>query len=136
MSKKPPTLKGCDVLPPMETPNKQQRQGTPSPKQRRKMTTDRFKLLNFFVDFCLSGLSRADMAVWLILYRDSRDGIASTGQSDIARRAGTCRRTVIRSIKKLKEDGLLTVAYQGGLNRGPSKYRIRPLGKDFTGDII
>ena len=98
----------------------------PKRKASRKKTADRFRLLNAFVDFAAGELSRAELLVWLILYRDTRDGVARTSQAYIARRAGCSDRTVRRTLEQLRRRGLLTVAYQGGIKRGPSAYRVHP----------
>jgi DNA-binding MarR family transcriptional regulator len=74
----------------------------------------------------MAKLSRAEIAVWLILYRDTKDGVARTAQSDLARRAGVNERTVRRAIKKLVRKGLLEVVRQGGLVQGMSVYRVKP----------
>jgi hypothetical protein len=85
---------------------------------------DRFGVLNAFVDVSMRKLNRGEIAVWLVLFRDTRDGIAQTSQADIARRCGISDRTVRRAIERLVKHGLLTLAYQGGPNRGASKYRV------------
>ena len=116
-------MKGVDVKPLCGNSSKG--------KQRGGKTAGRFALLNSFVDFAMGGLNRADMAVWLVLYRDTKDGIARTGQTDIARRAGVSIRTVKRAIQRLERVGLVTVVRRGGLNLGVSSYRVRPLPNDF-----
>lgn len=69
-----------------------------------------------------------EIAVWLVLYRDTKqDGTARTSQADMARRVGTSDRTVRRALDKLERRGLLKVTYRGGIGRGPSAYRVRPL---------
>jgi hypothetical protein len=93
----------------------------------RKGKGERFRLLNGFVDFSLADLTRGEIAVWLILYRDSRDGIAQTSIADLARRGGLNRVTVIRALRRLEGAGLLQAVHRGGLNRGPSRYRVLPL---------
>lgn len=90
----------------------------------------RFQVLNAFVDLTLSGLSRGEIAAWLVLYRDCRDDIAQTSLSDIARRGGMGRRTAIRAIQRLEAVGLVQRAHRGGLNRGPSAYRLRAVPSD------
>jgi hypothetical protein len=122
----PPVLAGCAVLPPMN--GKPKRKPTPAnePKQSSK-SRDRFTVLNNFVDFTMRDLKAADVRVWLILYRDTKDGTAATAQADIARRAGVSVRTVHGSVKRLERLGLLKVIYRGGLNRGSSRYRVSPL---------
>ncbi len=53
-----------------------------------------------------------------------------SAQSYIADRSGMCVRTVKTVIKRLALAGLLEVLHRGGLNRGISIYRIRPLAQD------
>lgn len=119
----PLNLSGCGVLPPLDEAE------TPAPaahKNGRKPTAaDRFGVLNAFVDMSIAKLTRAEIAVWLVLFRDTRDGTARTSQADIARRAGIEDRTVRRALDRLKERGLVTLVYKGGLNRGPSRYRVQ-----------
>lgn len=93
-------------------------------------TGERFRIINTFADFTLSQLSRAEIAVWLLLWRDTRDGTARTGITDLARRAGCDRGTVFRALKRLEQLALVSVVRRGGLRRGPSAYRVRPLAKD------
>lgn len=129
----PPILPGCDVLPPMETGN--ERTGGTSGKAKglgnRRKAADRFATLNAFADYSLATLDRAEIAVWLLLWRDTKpDGLARTSQADLARRAGISERTARRAVESLRRSGLLTVAYRGGLRRGVSTYRIRPLTRE------
>ena len=93
-------------------------------------TGERFALLNTFVDFALADLSRADIAVWLVLYRDTREGTARTSYDDLARRAGLNRRTVGRALRRLQARGLVQIVHRGGLRRGMSRYRVRGAPKD------
>ena len=86
-------------LPPMESgPERPQpipgKAGEPKGKASKRSAGERFRVLNNFVDFTLAELSRAEIAVWLILYRDTRDGTARTGMADLARRAGCDRSTI------------------------------------------
>src|SRR5206468_3441661 len=90
---------------------------------------ERFGVLNAFVDNTMGGLSRSEIIVWMILYRDTKDGTARTSQSDIARRGRMSRRTVIRALQRLEAAGLLEVIYRGGFHRGPSRYRVRGLAR-------
>jgi DNA-binding transcriptional ArsR family regulator len=91
---------------------------------------ERFVVLNAFADFALADLGRAEIAVWLILYRDTRDGTARTSFDDLARRGGMNRRTVGRAIRQLEGRGLVKVVHRGGIRRGVSRYRVRGLPKD------
>lgn len=86
---------------------------------------NRFAVLNRFVDFTMGGLTRPEIAVWLILYRDTkRDGTARTSGTDLARRAGVGRRTAVRSVAKLEGRGLLKRVRRGGIGRGATVYRV------------
>jgi DNA-binding MarR family transcriptional regulator len=105
--------------------------GTPTTagrKTTRRRSAQRFEVLNAFVDGGMADLSRAELAVWLCLFRDTRqpDSIARTAVKDIARRAGIDRRTVLRALKQLEARRMLQVVRRGGLNRGPSSYRVFP----------
>jgi len=114
--------------PPMLTPDEEQRKSVKQSKPRK--AKGRFNDINTFADFTLATLDRAEIAIWLLLWRDTKDGTARTSQMDLARRAGTSDRNVRRVIISLQGKGLLTVAYRGGLNRGLSVYRVHPLGND------
>ena len=126
-----PVLSGASTLPPME-PEPTVGTGTELTTQktkraRKRVSGDRFGVLNSFVDCSIAGLSKAEIATWLILYRDTRNGTARTAQSDIAKRAGLDVRTIRRAIRKLEAAGLLVVVFKGSLNSGPSRYRILPI---------
>jgi hypothetical protein len=130
----PPRLDGCNVLPPLVSGEHKQlgesEQHKPKEKSRHGKTADRFNVLNNFVDFTMGELPRGCVAVWLVLYRDTKDGTARTSQADIARRAGMSPRGVRDAIRRLESLGLLKTVYQGGLNRGPSRYRVSPLTRE------
>ncbi len=120
-------------LPPMESGPERPRKpipgkaGEPKGKASKRSAGERFRVLNNFVDFTLAELSRAEIAVWLILYRDTRDGTARTGMADLARRAGCDRSTIFRALRRLERIGLLKIVHRGGLGKGVSRYRVRPL---------
>ena len=67
--------------------NLEQTEGTGGKGKRQHR--DRFGVLNAFVDFTMAGLIRSDLAVWLVLYRDTKDGVAQTGRPGPHRQA--CR---------------------------------------------
>lgn len=91
----------------------------------------RFAVLNSFVDCEMHKLTRAEVAVWFVLYRDTKpDGTARTGQTDLARRAGCDARTVRRAITLLEARGLVEVIRRGQLGTGPSRYRVCGTGHD------
>ena len=125
-----PIIPGCEVLPPMNPPRPRTTStiGKAEKPKRTKQTAERFGTINAFADFTLRDLDRAEVAVWLLLWRDTKaDGLARTSQADLARRAGIAERTARRAVDRLERSGLLTVTYRGGLRRGVSTYRIHPL---------
>jgi hypothetical protein len=145
VSNQPQRLTGCEVLPPREDlEQRESRNNTaggsgnketkPKETANRGKAAGRFAVLNGFVDFTLADLRRNEIAVWLILYRDCRDGIAQTSQADIARRAGVSDRTVRRALTQLESRGILKAVHRGGLNRGCSSYRVSPLVNNSTAD--
>jgi hypothetical protein len=119
--------------PPMDGPAPSNRPHRGKPKGKaaggKTKAGERFAVLNTFVDFALADLSRAEIAVWLVLYRDTRDGTARTSYDDLARRAGCNRRNVGRAARRLERLGLLKVVHRGGLRRGVSRYRACALPK-------
>jgi biotin operon repressor len=131
---KPPILEGCAVLPPMHQGNGSPRrhQGDTSKakgKPSRRNTADRFAVLNAFVDAGMVGLSRVESLTWLVLYRDTRNGTACTSEDDIAKRIGCSKRAVVQAVGRLRRRGLLIQVFKGGINRGPSRYRVVPTPK-------
>ncbi len=101
-----------------------------APRTAKAKAKGRFHDINTFADFSMASLDRAEIAVWLLLWRDTKDGTARTSQADLARRAGINDRSVRRAIVSLKGKRLLTVVHRGGLHRGLSVYCVRPLGKE------
>jgi hypothetical protein len=122
----PAIIPGCDVLPAMGRPTR----GTARSGKSFKGSKQRWATLNSFVDFTLQHLTGAERDVWLVLYRDTKDGVARTAQTDIGRRADLNVRTVRRAVARLQRRGLLTVVYRGSLRRGPSSYRVHALIHD------
>lgn len=123
-------LPGCSVLPPLKS-HHVPTQNLPmkdEPKGRKSKTNgNRFATINNFVDFTLGNLQRNETAVWLMLWRDERDGISRTSMAEIGRRLKIDRRTAIRAVGRLEKRGLLEIVVKGSLNRGPSMYRVKPL---------
>lgn len=128
-----PTLDGCAVLPALTvtTASKRRTPELNADPTKKRSNAGRFATINTFADCSLAKLSRAEIAVWLLLWRDTKpNGLARTSQADLARRAGTDPRTVRRAIARLVNQRLLTVAHRGGLRRGMSSYRVLPNTKD------
>jgi len=97
----------------------------PGSEQVSDYLADRLEMLHMFIDRTMSRLTRHDIAVWLVLYRDSNtNNVASTGHTAIAERVGVSASTVNRAIRKLEQFRLLHVVYRGGLKRGTSCYRV------------
>ena len=98
-------------------------------KPARRCRSERFALLNAFVDVTLADLTGAEAKVWLILFRDTKaNGLACTGQADLARRAGLTVRGVQKALDKLSAKGLVVVVHRGRLNAGPTTYRVHATG--------
>ncbi|MBX9625599.1 MAG: helix-turn-helix domain-containing protein [Gemmataceae bacterium] len=77
------------------------------PRRPSKRPAGRFAALNEFTDFSMAGLTAAEVRVWVVLYRDTKpNGLARTGQSDIARRAGLKPRSVKYAVAGLSRKGL------------------------------
>jgi hypothetical protein len=88
----------------------------------------RFATINAFADFSLHSLGRAEIAVWMLLWRDTKpDGLARTSQADLARRAGCDLSTVKRAARKLVGAGLLETVSRGRFGGGPTTYRVRSI---------
>jgi CRP-like cAMP-binding protein len=84
----------------------------------------RYAPLNGVVDVVLRDMGEAELRVWIVLFRDVRGGVARTGMSDIARRAGIARRSVVRAIERLKARGLVTVKSRGSIDGRPNVYQL------------
>lgn len=70
----------------------------------------RFEVLNALVDIGMANLTRSELAVWLVLYHDTKpDGTAHVSFDDIARLAGIDRRSVTRAVDTLKQKKMLQV---------------------------
>ena len=113
------------VLPPMDTdPSAPRPSALRNRSAGKRQARDRFAVLNGFIDCTMGGLTRSELAVWLVLYRDTRNGTARTSADDIAGRIGASKRAVLTALSKLQRRKLVTQVYRGGLNRGPSVYRV------------
>lgn len=133
MAGEPQALPGTRVLPPMEAPaGEPRRRNRDAPARPRKRGTasnalGRFATLNAFVDATAATLTRSQVLAWIVLWRDTdaRTGLARSAISDIARRSGASPRATGDAIRHLCDEGLIVRVRRGGLNRGPSVYRVR-----------
>jgi hypothetical protein len=124
VGEEPPPLPRVSALIKVDTPNQTITAKAPNPPK----TGNRFAVLNAFVDMTMKGLSRSEITVWVLLFRDTKpDGLARTAQTDLARRAGTTTRSIERAVSLLERLGLLSVVHRGGLRKGPSSYRVHAL---------
>lgn len=94
------------------------------PKATKRKAAGRFAVLNEFVDTSMADLTRSELAVWLVLYRNVRNGTVRLSAGSIGKVAGMSRRSAINAVQCLVRKGHLTIVYKGGLNRGASTYRI------------
>lgn len=85
---------------------------------------DRFASVNAFVDVAMRDLGGADAKVWLVIWRDTRDGTASVSNKELGLRSGHDERTVRRAVRTLVAKGWLEVVKRGGIGRGASVYRV------------
>ena len=142
----PRPLPGVRVLPPMPEAPGEGSPRTPRSSGRRKSRAGgtpanrgRFASINAFVDSIAAHLTRSQALAWLTLWRDTdaRTGLARTATADVARRIGSSRRAVGDAIRHLIAMGLLVRVRRGGLNLGPSVYRVtaeRPRRKRPAGE--
>ncbi len=94
--------------------------GTP----QKNAAAVRWQALNHFVDCLMADMTPVQIKVWLVLFRDTKNGRAATSQRDIAKRAGCGLKFVNAAIKVLCERGLLKTSRKGGWQRGCSQYRV------------
>src|SRR5437763_1021386 len=94
------------------------------PRGHKGATGGRFQALNAFGEGVMAARDRRETAAWPVPYRDCRDGVARTSLSEVARRGGMDRRTAQRAVRRLRKRGLVEVVRRGGLNLGPSSYRV------------
>jgi|ERR1700724_2367378 len=96
---------------------------------------ERWTILNNFVDFSMKELTPVEIKVWLVIYRNSKEGTARVSQRQIMRWAGCGLRHVNAAIKKLESKGLLKIVVLGKFLRKKdgkvegysSRYRVRGL---------
>ena len=129
-------LSGSKTLPPLPPPGASGGGSAPAPAaasatlaatKPSPKSAMRFGELNDFVDLTMRSLSHTQLKVWLVLFRDVRNGVARASQKWIAERCGVTDRTVRRVLPYLEARGLVEVKVKGGPGRGPSVYRVRAL---------
>jgi len=135
--KPPRVLLPGEVLPPLPAPQtgqtRKRRAAARKPTPARR-NSGRWGVLNAFVDVTISTLPRAALATWIVLFRDTRNGVARTGIASLTRRVGCDRRNILRALRYLVARGLVVVIHHGGRFRGCSSYRLVPVAP-VQGDI-
>lgn len=100
----------------------------PKPKAKApkapKKDANRWQEFNHVVDVVMRDLPPAQLAVWVVLFRDERGGVSKSAQTYIATRCGLSRESVSRAIAGLVRRGLVTILRKGGINKGFSWYRL------------
>jgi hypothetical protein len=80
---------------------------------KKRLSMDRFKILNDFVDAGLRQFSRSEAFVYLILFRDTQpDGLARTSRSELAERGGMTIRQASRALQSLIKQGVVRVIHK------------------------
>jgi hypothetical protein len=103
--------------------------GSRRPSEKVPGKLDRFKVLNDFVDIAMRELSDSALRAWFVLYRDTKpNGLAKTGLTDLARRAGFSHSTAKRAVRELIGRGLAEPVLRGRKGTGPSTYRVAGVG--------
>ena len=133
MRTQPRILAVGEEPPPLDADRPSERSDPAKPRATRpkgkRSFQGRFRCINAFLDVKLAELDRAALAVWLLLWRDTKpDGLARTSQADRARRAGCTPRSVRRALVHLERAGLVRIVHRGGLQRRLSVYRVEALG--------
>jgi DNA-binding transcriptional ArsR family regulator len=113
---------------------------TPKGRSTGRKVGDRFAVANAFADYGARLVDTTAQSCWWIVWRETKpDGLARVSFNRIAECIGKGRRTVIRTMKRLKRAGLITVVRQGGMREGASTYRAHgtPAGvTPDTGDSV
>jgi DNA-binding MarR family transcriptional regulator len=85
-----------------------------------------FKTLADFVDDGVRSLTRSELAVYLILMRDTKpDGTARAALTDLATRGGMTKDSAARAVRSLVKRGVLQVV-RPGVSRKPTLYTVFP----------
>lgn len=104
---------------------------TPATRERRAGNRrgtqgfrDRWAMFNDFVDGGMAGLTRAEMAVWFVIFRDTRNRSTQISMKHISNRAGCSVQSVGAAVKKLCSLKRLKRTVKGSIFGGASRYEI------------
>jgi len=84
----------------------------------------KIKLLNRFVDETLKGLEPVTALLWVVLYREARNGVAEISHGQLAKIMNVSDRTICRHIDVLIANKLLRKLKTGGYGRGCNRYQL------------
>ncbi len=87
-------------------------------------TTRWWQFLRCFVDNGVPKVSAGAVAVWLVLFVQSRDQRVILSIEKIATRTGYSTRSVRRFVDELVEAGILIRTSRGNRIKGPTAYRL------------
>lgn len=95
------------VTPASGTGRRKAQQATTATGGVRGGTGERFATFNTFVDQIMRDLSPVEALVWVVMFRDSRDGQCKASSQDLARRTGRSLRAVKDAVQRLQRVGLV-----------------------------
>lgn len=84
----------------------------------------RWRTLNTFVDLIARHLSLVEIVVWMVLFRDCRDGTVKASQRNLASRSGASERSVVRAMRRLRDVRLVEVVKASKSKGEASLYRL------------
>ena len=84
-------------------------------------------VLAAYVGHGMRQVSAGATCVWLVLFRNSRDGVVTRSREQIAATTGYTPKHVGRLLRELVSAGFLRVERRGRKQSGPTRYRILPI---------
>jgi hypothetical protein len=87
---------------------------------------DRWATLNSFVDVIAPRLTLAERAVWLVMFRYSRNGVCDTSERAIATQAAIDKASAGRALRRLVELRLVWALFKSNRKGTSSRYGIHP----------
>jgi hypothetical protein len=107
-----------------ESSDSQWAQAAPIQSREPGRLEKKIKLLNRFVDETLKGLEPFTALLWVVLYREARNGVAEISHGQLAEIMNVSDRTICRHIDVLIANKLLRKLKTGGYGRGCNKYQL------------
>lgn len=94
--------------------------------QAKARKGDRWATLNSFVDMIAPRLTLAERAVWLVMFRYSRDGVCDTSERAIAMQAAIDKASAGRALRQLVALRLVWPVFKSNCKGASSRYGIHP----------